>query len=56
MEFLSVLAIPAVAAVLGVVVCFIVAMPVCLYIAKKRGAEGLRAFSEVIRAFWGKKR
>jgi hypothetical protein len=56
MEFLSVLAMPAVAAVLGVVVCFLAALPVCVYIAKKRGAEGLRAFSEVVRAFWGKKR
>jgi hypothetical protein len=37
-------------------VCFLASLPVCAYIANKRGPEGLRAFSEVIRAFWGRRR
>ncbi len=38
--------------VLCLAACFVAALPVCAYIAKKRGPEGLRAFAEVVRAFW----
>jgi hypothetical protein len=41
--------------VLCLAACFVAALPVCAYIAKKRGPEGLRAFAEVVRAFWGRK-
>ncbi|WP_410622321.1 hypothetical protein [Amycolatopsis sp. cmx-8-4] len=41
--------------VLCLAACFVAALPVCVYIAKKRGPEGLRAFAEVVRAFWGRK-
>jgi hypothetical protein len=34
---------------------FLVSLPFIAYIAKKCGPDGLRAFAEVVRAFWGRK-
>ncbi|GAA4530131.1 hypothetical protein [Amycolatopsis samaneae] len=42
-------------ALICVAACFVSAMAVCAYIAKTRGAAGIKAFAEVVRAFRGRR-